>query len=186
MLESLYTKTFLILGSQLIITWVATIFVIRFVTKLYYAKTPGISATKNEDGLLDLEIDWVTIKPYFYSLLISDIVVFLILLFNGPQNLSVGLPLFACWSILTGIMLALALISVDENLGGKVLSITMTITVWCALLGIYSGIDFGFMGGFLFIALLLLLLGNLVRLFISIPRANQRIMAFIGVLIFTG
>ena len=63
MLESLYTKTFLILGSQLIITWVATIFVIRFVTKLYYAKTLGISATKNEDGLLDLEIDWVTIKP---------------------------------------------------------------------------------------------------------------------------
>ena len=83
-------------------------------------------------------------------------------------------------------MLALALISVDENLGGKVLSITMTITVGCALLGIYSGIDFGFMGGFLFIALLLLLLGNLVRLFISIPRANQRIIAFIGVLIFTG
>ncbi len=186
MFESLFAKTFAILGSQLFITWAATVLVIKKVTELYYAKTPGITGTTNEDGLLDLEIDWSGIRPYNIIVLVLDIILFLLLLFLGKEDLSIGIPLFSIWSILTGILLALTLISVDENLGTKVLAITVTITIASALFGIYSGIDFGFMGGFLFIALLLLLAGNLVRLFIAIPRASQRVMAFFGVLIFTG
>jgi len=186
MFETLFAKTFAILGSQLLITWGATVLVINKVTELYYAKTPGITGSTNKDGLLDLEIDWSGIKPYNIMVLVLNIIVFLLLLFIGKHNLSIGIPLFTIWSILTGINLAFVLISVDENLGTKVLAITLTVTLASALFGIYSGIDFGFMGGFLFIALLLLLAGNLVRLFIAIPRANQRVMAFFGVIIFTG
>ena len=108
------------------------------------------------------------------------------LLFKGTQNLALGIPLFTVWSILTGIELALALISVDENLGSKILAITAIITFITALIGMYSGIDFSFLGIFLFGALILLLIGNLVRLFIAIPRASQRVKAFLGVIIFTG
>ncbi len=100
--------------------------------------------------------------------------------------MALGIPLFTVWSILTGIELALALISVDENLGSKVLAITATITFFAALIGMYSGIDFSFLGILLFGALLLLLIGNLLRLFISIPGANRRVMACFGVIIFTG
>ncbi|HCD37366.1 MAG TPA: hypothetical protein DEQ77_01300 [Candidatus Omnitrophica bacterium] len=50
----------------------------------------------------------------------------------------------------------------------------------------YSGINFMFLGPFLFWALILLIIGNIIRLIISIPRVSQRIMAFFGCIIFTG
>ena len=186
MFDTLLAKTFAILGSQLFVTWLATVGVIALVRRLYYSHAHGITATRTPKGKLDLEIEWRLIKPYFYALLVVDIVVFLILLFKGKQDLALGIPLFTLWSILTGISLALALISVDENLGAKVLGITGTITLIAAVVGMYSGIDFAFLGIVLFGALILLLLGNLIRLFISIPRASQRLMAFFGVIIFTG
>lgn len=186
MFDTLLAKTFTILGSQLFVTWLATIGVIALVRRLYYSHTRGITAKKTAEGKLDLDIDWRLIKPYFYALLVLDIVAFLILLFKGTQNLALGIPLFTFWSMLTGILLALSLISVDENLGAKVLGITGTITLIAAVVGMYSGIDFAFLGTVLFGALILLLLGNLIRLFIAIPRAKQRLMAFFGVIIFTG
>ena len=186
MFESLYAKTFIILGVQLFITWAVTVIVIQQVRRLYYAGTVGVTASTNEEGILDLDLDWELIKPYFYGLLALDIVVFLLLLFKGQQNLILGIPLFSIWSILTGIELALVLISVDENLGAIILALTATITIGCALVGIFSGIDFGFMGVFLFVSLILLIAANLIRLFIAIPGAKQRIIAFFGVLVFTG
>jgi FtsH-binding integral membrane protein len=186
MFETLLAKTFTILGSQLSITWLATIGVIGWVRHLYRAQVAGVTATRTADGKLNLEIEWSTVKPYFYTLLVADIAVFLLLLFKGTQSLVLGIPLFTLWSVLTGIELALALISVDENLGGKVLAITATITFMAALIGMYSGVDFAFLSTSLFGALILLLIGNLARLFISIPRARQRVMAFFGVIIFTG
>ncbi len=186
MFETLYAKTFAILGLQLFITWLVTVLVIKSVTALYYANAPGISGTTNEDGLLDLVIDSAMIKPYLIGLLVFDGIIFLALLLIGTDIPTIGIPLFCAWSILTGISLALSLISVDENLGGKVLAITVTVTAVCAVIGIYSGIDFGFMGGFLLIALLGLLAANIVRLFVAIPRASQRVVAGFGVVVFTG
>lgn len=88
--------------------------------------------------------------------------------------------------MLTGVELALALISVDENLGAKVLGLTTSIVLIAAWFGVYSGIDFLFRGKFLFIGLLGLLLFNLARMFVSIRRGAQRISAAFGVLLFTG
>ena len=172
MFETLLSKTFIILGSQLFVTWAATVGVIAWVRHLYHYRAAGVTATRTADGKLDLDLDWSMVKPYFYALLIVDIAVFLILLFKGIHNLALGIPLFTIWSILTGIELALALISVDENLGSKVLAITATITFIAALIGMYSGIDFISLKSFLFSALILLLIGNLIRLFIKIPRHN--------------
>lgn len=186
MAQTLFDKTFLILGAQLFITWVSTVLVLRYITSLYYAKTPGVLGKKNEDGELDLDLEWSVVKPYFWTILILDIVLFLILFFVGRSNLSIGIPIFTLWSIVTGIELALALISVDENLGGRVLALTASITSAAALIGIYSGIDFSSLGKLLLIALILLLIGNVLRIFINMARWTQRVMAFLGVLIFIG
>lgn len=186
MFETLLAKTFTILGSQLVVTWLSAVGVIAWIRHLYHSGANGVTAARTFDGKLDLDLNWSMIKPYFFTLLIVDIAVFLVLLFKGTQNLSIGIPLFTIWSMLTGIELALALISVDENLGSKVLAITATITFIAALIGMYSGIDFAFLGIFLFGALILLLIGNLIRLFIAIPSASQRVMAFFGVIIFIG
>jgi FtsH-binding integral membrane protein len=186
MFETLFSKIFVILSLQFFITWVATVYTINWFRELYHLGKLGITATKNEAGELDLQLNFVIIKPFFWTLLIIDIIVFIMLILFGKNNLSVGLHLFSVWSILTGIELALCLLSVDENLGGKVLAITSCITACAALIGMYSGINFIFLGPILFWALILLIMGNIVRLFIAIPRASQRIMAFVGCIIFTG
>lgn len=182
----LFLKTFSILGTQLFITFLATKAVIDRIRGLHAKGHPAISAGKNADGEVDLHLNFNAVKAYFYGLLIADIAVFLALLFWGREDLSVGLPLFSLWSVLTGIELALVLISVDENLGVKVLGLTAAITFLAAWVGIYSGIDFSFLGKFLLWALLGLLIFSLARLFISIRRGTQRIAAAFGVLVFTG
>lgn len=186
MLESLYGKTFLILGSQLGLTWVVTLMALATFRKLFWSQTSWVSGAIDDNGDLDLTLDWGVIKPYFYCLLIVDIGVFLVLLFYGTSNLSLGVPLFCIWSILTGIELALCLIAVDENLGGKVLALTALITCAAGLIGAKSGVDFSVLGKGLFISLLGLIAFGLIRIFFSIPRWIQRVGALIGVIIFTG
>ena len=186
MLDSLFSKTFGILSLQFLITWTVTVLTIRWFRERYYRKQLGITATHNEAGDLDLHLDFAAIKPFFNLLLIADIIVFVLLLFFGTGRLSMGLPLFCIWSVTTGILLALTLLSVDENLGAKVLAITACITFGAAVIGMYSKINFMFLGPILFWALILLIVGNMVRLFISIPGSSRRVMAFFGCLIFTG
>ncbi len=186
MFETLFTKTFSILGLQLFVTFLAAVTVLNFIRGLYEKKSPGISAATNQDGEIDLHIDWSFIKPYFWALIILNIILFIALLFWGQHDIFIGLPIFTLWSVVTGVEVALALIAVDENLGTRVLGITASITVICAMVGIYSGIDFSFLGGFLFIALLLLVVANIIRLFIKMCRWKERIIAFFGVIIFTG
>lgn len=184
--SSLFEKTFLILGSQLLITWASTVAILKYVTNLFHSKTPGITGKLNSDGELDLDITWGAIKPYFWVILAIDIGLFLVLIFIGRTNLYVGIPTFTLWSIITGIELALALISVDENLGGRVLALTASVTFACALIGIYSGIDFSFLGKGLLVGLILLIIANIFRIFLNIARWKQRVIAFIGVTIFIG
>jgi uncharacterized protein len=186
MFTTLFSKTFAILSLQLLITWATTISVINWFKKIYLQGKFKINATENEAGELDLELNFNTIKPYFWGLLIIDIIVFLLLLFFGINNLAIGLILFSIWSIITGLELALSLLLVDENLGGKVLAITASITAGAAVIGLYSEIRFGFLGPILFGSLTLLIIANIVRLFITIPRASQRVMAFFGVFVFIG
>jgi len=186
MLDTLYGKTFLILGSQLGVTWITTIILISAFRKLYYSKVDWISGSIDERGKLDLDLCWETIKPYFWALLAIDIGVFFVLLFLGLPNLLLGMPLFTLWSILTGIELSLCLISVDENLGAKVLALTALITCAAGLVGARSGIEFSFLSAGLFWALHLLIAFGLVQILISIPRWIQRLWALFGTVVFTG
>lgn len=186
MLDTLYGKTFLLLGSQLGVTWLSTVVLLGIFRNLYHTRVGWVTGGINKDGNLDLDLDWETVKPYFWAVLITDFVVFLVLLFYGKSNLLLGIPLFTFWSVLTGIELALCLISVDENLGAKVLALTALITFAAGLIGAKSGVDFSFLGHGLFASLLLLIVYGLVRIIFSIPRWIQRIWAFFGVTVFTG
>ncbi|HJV74509.1 MAG TPA: Bax inhibitor-1 family protein [Noviherbaspirillum sp.] len=186
MLDTLYGKTFLILGSQLALTWLSTMFILGWVRHRHHAQAEWVIGGLNQHGSLDLEVDWGMIKPYFWTLLIADIAVFIVLFFFGKSNLYVGVPLFTIWSLLTGFTLALALISVDENLGTQVLALTALITVAAGLAGIYLRIDFSILNASLFIGLLLILAFGLIRILFAIPRWLQRLFAFFGVLAFAG
>jgi FtsH-binding integral membrane protein len=183
---TLESKTYFILSIQLFITWVAAQLTLLRFHKLYLQGMPWITATKNKQGQIDLDIDFLRIKLWFWILMVIDIIVFLVLFFWGQnQELSVSMAIFSVWSLITGVQVALALVSVDENLGARILAITASIVFAAALINAYSGIDFSFLGLGLFIALCLLILFNIVRLFVAMPRMITRVVAGIGVVIFT-
>lgn len=184
-LETLFSKVFFILSIQLIVTTIACMGLIQYIRYMYHTKkVEWISATYIGRGKVDLHIDFRFISKYFWTLLILNIVVFIILLFN-QHDLGFAMILFTIWSILMGLEVALALISVDENLGTKVLAITASITFITALIGLYSGIDFSFMGKFLLIALIILVGLNIIRLFIKINGTKRKIIVIFGVALFT-
>lgn len=186
MLDTLYGKTFLILTIQLALTWASTFLFILWLRQRYYARAAWVGGNQLLSGELDLELDWQAVAPWFWLLLGVDVAVFLLLLFVGQHNLAVGLPLFCLWSLLTGIELALALVSVDENLGGKVLALTAMLTFAAFLVGAYAGIDFSFLGSTLFAGLTLVLLGGLYRLLFSISDGWRRLLALFGCAVFVG
>ncbi len=186
MLDTLYGKTFLILTIQLALTWASTFLFILWLRQRYYARAAWVGSNQLLSGELDLELDWQAVAPWFWLLLGVDVAVFLLLLFVGQHNLAVGLPLFCLWSLLTGIELALALVSVDENLGGKVLALTAMLTFAAFLVGAYAGIDFSFLGSTLFAGLTLVLLGGLYRLLFSISDGWRRLLALFGCAVFVG
>jgi len=186
MFETLFAKTFLILGSQLLITFLGAIAILKYLRHLYRRNFPGITATRNARGELDLIVDNALFQPYVWPLLIAYFVLFLVLLIFGRSNLSIGIPVFSLWSLVMGANLAIGVVRIDENFAARVLGITFSIAFICALIGIYSGIDFSFLNGILFFALLALLLAYTIRLFIKIPGEGKRFTAFFGVLIFIG
>lgn len=186
MLDTLYGKTFLILTIQLALTWASTFLFILWLRQRYYARAAWVGGNQLLSGKLDLELDWQAVAPWFWLLLGVDVAVFLLLLFVGQHNLAIGLPLFCLWSLLTGIELALALVSVDENLGGKVLALTAMLTFAAFLVGAYAGIDFSFLGSTLFAGLTLVLLGGLYRLLFSISDGWRRLLALFGCAVFVG
>ncbi len=183
---TLNAKTFFILTMQLSITWLTTHLTLRWFHRLYLEKRPWITATTNERGQLDLHVDANEVRGLLRGILIADIALFLALLWWGiKQPLPVSFGLFSLWSITTGVMLGFALISVDENLGSRVLGITACIVAGAFLVNVYTNVDFGFLGAWLFAALSCLIVFNIGRLFINIPRMSQRIGAGFGVIIFT-
>jgi FtsH-binding integral membrane protein len=186
MLDTLYGKTFLILTIQLALTWASTFLFILWLRQRYYARAAWVGSNQLLSGELDLELDWQAVAPWFWLLLGVDVAVYLLLLFVGQHNLAIGLPLFCLWSLLTGIELALALVSVDENLGGKVLALTAMLTFAAFLAGAYAGIDFSFLGSTLFAGLTLVLLGGLYRLLFSISDGWRRLLALFGCAVFVG
>ncbi|MGZ3658822.1 MAG: Bax inhibitor-1 family protein [Bdellovibrionota bacterium] len=182
---SLVSKTLFIVGTQILLTFFATAFLIGVFRRMYLEKRPGITATTNEDGELDLDISWDMLRGPFFALLAADIATFLILLFWGTEHAQAGFLLFCFWSILTGFELALALLSIDENLGLRAMRITALVTLSAALIGMYSGINFASLGGFLFVALSGLVLFDFFRMFYAFSNRTQLVGAIIGALIFT-
>ena len=184
--STLFSKTFLILGFQLLITFIGARAALAFIRKLYNEGAAGVAASRTDFGDVDINIGWEFVGPYFFGLLILDILLFLLLMFYGIDNLKIGVPVFFAWSALAGAQVALALITVDEDLGARVLAITVLIALLAAVAGMYSGIDYSAAGKFLFYGLSGLIIFGIARQFMHIRRAAQRVFAFFGVMVFTG
>jgi len=87
-------------------------------------------------------------------------------------------------SLSFGPLLGVIMIQMDENDGLRILKLTVTITFLTALIGIYSGIDFSWLGFVLIIPLSLLVTWNFLNVFYNFSGWAKRLGGVFGSLIF--
>jgi FtsH-binding integral membrane protein len=88
-------------------------------------------------------------------------------------------------SLTFGPLLGVIMIQMDENDGLRILKLTVAITFLAALIGIYSGLDFSWLGFVLIIPLFLLVTWNFLNIFYNFSGWLKRSMGFFGSVIFT-
>lgn len=183
MFESLLSKTFLILSASLFFCYLGAQAVLSYFRKLKNSGSPYVTAVYNEKGQEDLIVDPYCITKPFWVSLIANIVFFIIVL------LCRNIPILNMLAMLgfvfsDGITLGLVLITKDENLGIQVAQLTTLAVLLTSVIGMYSGIDFSFLGGFLIVALIIFIIASIFRIFIQINGTTRRIFATIGIFIF--
>ncbi len=183
---TLQSKTFFILALQLLITWLGAMVTLSRIRAFHRMGVAWVTAKTNEKGQVDLVIKKGALAGVSGSFGLSSIVLFLLLLFWGQhQSLLVSTLIFAGWSLLTGAVIAIALVNVDENLGANVLGLTVMIVLATAMLAHHYPMDMSFLRNYLLLALLALIVFSVGRLLMNIPRWLQRGAALFGVVLFT-
>jgi len=140
----------------------------------------------------DLEIEMEYKKPPLRKLLFNLCVIWFIALCATSiisvtdHSILIKMIMLSIASMLFGPILGAAMIGMDENDGLRILKLTVVITFFTAIIGIYSGIDFSSLGYILIIPLFILVIWNLLNIFINFTSASKRIMGFFGSIIFIG
>ncbi len=101
-----------------------------------------------------------------------------------------GVCALAAWTFVSGLITGPALQMYSERLGwqtvaGAFVGTGGVMTV-CGLIGAFSGIDFSFLGGFLFFGLLGLVAVGFISIFWRLSRTGSIIESIFGMLIFSG
>ena len=140
----------------------------------------------------DLEIEMEYKRPPLRKLLLNLCVIWFIALCATAgisvtdQSIFIKMIMLSIASMLFGPILGAAMIGMDENDGLRILKLTVVITFFTAIIGIYSGIDFSSLGYILIIPLFILVIWNLLNIFMNFTSASKRIMGFFGSIIFIG
>lgn len=166
MFETLMSKTFVLLSVSLMFAYLGCLFSQGIFRKLIETQQFG------------------KVKAYNWISLILDILIFVVLMFTRkimPLNI-----IFMClFTLISGFTLGLITL-VAGNVAQKALGITALTTLVTGLIATYSGLDFTWMGKFLFIGLIGLIIVGIIGLFVRIKGTLGKIYASFGVLIFTG
>ena len=164
MFETLMAKTFIILTCSLAIAW----FSCMFAARLY-------------DTALQTQ-DYSKVKKYNIWALIVFIGSFIMMMFM--RNLfPLNMLLMVLFTAASGFSLGIYVIAYKET-AQKALALTVLTTFLTGLVAMYSGLDFEWLGNFLFIGLIIVIIYSIIRIFFSIR--GRRFIAGLSVLIFTG
>lgn len=164
MFETLMSKTFIILTASLTVAWLACMFAARLFNRALQMQ------------------DYQVVKRYTTFALIINIGAFLLLMFMRTA-FPLNMLLMALFTASSGFSLGVYFIAYNDT-AQKALSLTVLTTFLTGLIAMYSGLDFAWMGKFLFIGLIAIVIYSLIRIFVRIR--GQKFMAGLGVLIFTG
>ncbi|MBP3846547.1 Bax inhibitor-1 family protein [bacterium] len=185
MFETLLSKTLFILSISLGFCFLGALGIVKYFRHAYKKGASYVTAKTNELGQIDLMVEPDLLHNIFWPALIVNIITFIILMFCR-EIIPLNFFLMSLFTFTDGITIGIVLLEIDENIGIKVTAITAITTLLASLVGMYSGIDFSFLGKFLFFALLGLIVVYIIRLFVSIRGFHRKVIAAIGILIFIG
>ena len=164
MFETLMSKTFIILSVSLMCAYIGCLYSQSIFRKLL--------ATQQFDKVRNYAI---------WSLIIT--VVFFVVLMFTRRLMPFNMLFMGLFTFTSGFSLGLSTLT-SENLSQKALAITALTTFLTGLIATYSGLDFAWLGKFLFVGLIILVIIAIISLFVRIK--GRRFIAGFGVLIFTG
>ena len=189
---SLLFKTSVILGIELGIVFLGCLFCLSRARRAYENDKSflGIRFTsvQNANNEIDLQPihheEGQTASGALSWLMYVWMISMFAMVFTAHFSLSIGLITMTISSICFAPLLAMIMLEMDENDGLRAMKLTVLITFATGVVGMYSGLDFSFMRGFLFFALLGLLALRLVMLFTDFANEKKRLVAIGGSILF--
>ena len=166
MFETLMSKTFVLLSASLVCAYLGCLFAQNIFRKLIETQ------------------QFSKVKTYNWIAIIVDIIFFIILMFTRKM-MPVNMIVMGLFTFTSGFTLGLITL-VAGDVAQKALGITALTTFATGLIAMYSGLDFAWLGKFLFIGLIGLIIIGIIGLFVKIKGTLGKIYAFFGVIIFTG
>ena len=164
MFTTLMSKTFIILTASLTMAWLGCMYAAR----IY-------------NNALQMQ-DYQKVKTLNIWALLINIGAFILLMFMRTA-FPLNMILMAIFTASSGFSLGTYFIAYNDT-AQKALGLTVLTTFLTGLIAMYSGIDFAWMGKFLFIGLIVIVIYAIINIFTRIR--GRRVMAGLGVIIFTG
>ncbi|MBQ4493076.1 MAG: Bax inhibitor-1 family protein [Elusimicrobiaceae bacterium] len=164
MFETLMSKTFVILSASLVCAYAGCLYAQKIFNKMFEMQ------------------QFDKVKKYNFWAIFINIAVFIVLMFTR-KIMPLNMVMMALFTLASGFTLGLITLVYGDT-SQKALGITALTTLATGLIATYSGLDFAWLGKFLFIGLIILVIVAIINLFIRI-KGNKFFAAF-GVLIFTG
>ena len=164
MFTTLMSKTFIILTFSLILAWLGCMFAAQIFNRALQMQ------------------DYQKIKSLNIWALVISIGAFIMLILV-KSAFPLNMILMAIFTTSIGFGLGTYVIAYNDT-AQKALGLTVLTTFLTGLITMYSGLDFAWMGKFLFIGLIVIVIYSIIGIFIRIK--GRRVMAGFGVVIFTG
>jgi FtsH-binding integral membrane protein len=111
-------------------------------------------------------------------------------IFGAHVNPVLGVGLLAGWTFVSGLVIGPAIQMYSERLGWQTVAGayvgTGGVMTACGLVGMFSGVDFSFLGNILFFGLLGLVVVGFITIFWRLSRTGSIIESLFGMAIFSG
>jgi len=185
MFPTLMSKTFFILSLSLTMCYVGAQLALNYFRQAHRDGKKFVTVKTTQHGEQDLVVDKDLLMKIFWPILGINVVCFIGLMF-ARNIFPLNMVMMGLFTLTDGITLGIVLISINENLAIKVAWLTAVITLFAGTIGLYSKVDFSFLGQVLFWSLIGLIVITFIRIFVSIQGLARRVIAFIGIMIFVG
>lgn len=166
MFETLFAKTSLLLTLSLFVAYLGSLLAFKRIQKAI------------EEGRTE------KLSGQMITAIIVNIIAFILLMFFSGK-MPLNMILMFIFTLSSGFTLGVYSTSFGD-VAQKAIALTAGTTLLTGLIASYSNIDFTGLGKILGIVLIIFVIIGIVRIFVKIGNAAHRLMASVGVLLFTG